>query len=94
MLAKRGSIEIVLCASHAMLKLPWSFSLHHGTQAHSQAYFTYVSSNGKRRDVKPETVMACKLQVYDQPFDRGSYRNVHWALVDGKHHVAKRHMGV
>lgn len=71
-----------------------SFSHLPGLCLFSQVYFTYISSDGRRRDVKPDTETSCKLQVYDQPFDRGSYRNVHWALVDGNHYVAKRHMGV
>lgn len=31
--------------------------------------------------------------MFGQPFARGSYRNVYWAVVDGEQHVVKRYIG-
>lgn len=53
---------------------PWHICLY------SQVYFAYNSSDGGTGYVKPDTNTSCRLQVYDQPFDRGSFRNVHWAF--------------
>ena len=38
----------------------------------------------------PATV---RLRIFDKPFALGAYRSAHWALVDGKPHVAKRYLG-
>lgn len=57
-----------------------------------QVFVQLDSATGKLNSDK-STKHEVTLHVFGQPFARGSYRNVYWAVVDGVKHVAKRYMG-
>ena len=55
-------------------------------------FFQLDGATGKLSSDEPIT-QEVTLHVFGQPFARGGYRNVYWAVVEGEKYVAKRYIG-
>lgn len=59
---------------------------------HLQVFLQLDCATGEL-DADQTTTQEVTLHMFGQPFARGSYRNVYWAVADGEQHVVKRYIG-